>query len=206
MRVHHDHSGNSSRWSLDSIEIDMAVETMESSAPPRPNDIPLPLSRNTSTTRKRNASCGGIPRMERTTSSASRGLMSLRFLDRTMTGKEGDAWRSIEKRFNQHAMNGQLSRDKFGVCIGWSLESLAAIRIMIFEKNNCTIWLKSDMVLFCLEGMGDSKEFAGELFDTLSRRRQVHVENGISKNQLRQFWEDMTNQDLESRLQIFFDM
>lgn len=118
MGVHHDHSGNSSRWSLDSIEIDMAVETRESSAPPRPNDIPLPLSRNTSTTWKRNASCGGFPRMERTTSSASRGLMSLRFLDRTMTGKEGDAWRSIEKRFNQHAMNGQLSRDKFGVCIG----------------------------------------------------------------------------------------
>ncbi|KAI3432975.1 uncharacterized protein J3R85_007406 [Psidium guajava] len=123
-------------------------------------------------TRRRNASYGGIPRMERTTSSASRGLMSLRFLDRTMTGKEADAWRSIEKRFNQHATNGQLSRDQFGVCIG----------------------------------MGDSKEFAGELFDALSRRRRVNVENGLSKYQLRQFWEDLTNRDLESRLQIFFDM
>ncbi|KAF8006612.1 hypothetical protein BT93_K0806 [Corymbia citriodora subsp. variegata] len=122
--------------------------------------------------RKRNALYGGIPRMERTASSASRGLMSLRFLDRTITGKEGDAWRSIEKRFNEHAKNGQLPRDKFGVCIG----------------------------------MGDSKEFAGELLEALSRRKKVNVENGISKNQLREFWEDMTNRDLESRLQIFFDM
>ncbi|XP_030525870.1 putative respiratory burst oxidase homolog protein H [Rhodamnia argentea] len=172
MRVHDDPNESSSRWCLESIEIDRMVENKESSAPPCPNEIPLPLSRKMSTTRKRNASHGGIPRMERTTSSASRGLMSLRFLDRTVTGKEADAWRSIEKRFNQHATNGQLSRDQFGVCIG----------------------------------MGDSKEFAGELFDALSRRRRMNVENGLSKYQLRQFWEDLTNRDLESRLQIFFDM
>ncbi|KAL3735246.1 hypothetical protein ACJRO7_024387 [Eucalyptus globulus] len=172
MRVSHDRNGSSARCSLESIEMDSAVETSESSAPPHPNDIPLPSRRNSSTTRKRNVSYGGIPRMERTASSASRGLMSLRFLDRTITGKEGDAWRSIEKRFHQHATNGQLSRDKFGVCIG----------------------------------MGDSKEFAGELFDALSRRRKVNAENGISIDQLRQFWEDMTTRELESRLQIFFDM
>jgi dual oxidase len=54
----------------------------------------------------------------RMTSGAARGLKGLRFLDRTVTGKEGDAWRSIEKRFTQHAVDGMLSKDKFGTCIG----------------------------------------------------------------------------------------
>ncbi|XP_047969614.1 putative respiratory burst oxidase homolog protein H isoform X2 [Salvia hispanica] len=55
-------------------------------------------------------------------------------------------------------------------------------------------------------GMGDSKEFAGELFEALARRRNIATENGIDLLQLRKFWEDMTNQDLDARLHIFFDM
>ncbi|KAJ4979313.1 hypothetical protein NE237_010093 [Protea cynaroides] len=55
-------------------------------------------------------------------------------------------------------------------------------------------------------GMGDSKEFAGEIFDTLARRRKVDSTNGINKEQLREFWKDMTDQNFDSRLQIFFDM
>lgn len=58
------------------------------------------------------------PMVERTASSAARGLKSLRFLDRTVTGKEMDAWRPIERRFNQFAVNGRLSREKFGICVG----------------------------------------------------------------------------------------
>lgn len=58
----------------------------------------------------------------------------------------------------------------------------------------------------CGEGMGDSKEFAGELFYALARRRNMDAENGITKDELRTFWEDMTKKDLDSRLQIFFDM
>lgn len=57
-----------------------------------------------------------------------------------------------------------------------------------------------------MEGMGDSKEFAGELFDALARRRKISTENGITQQQLREFWVDMTDEDLDSRLQIFFDM
>lgn len=52
----------------------------------------------------------------------------------------------------------------------------------------------------------ESKDFAGELYDTLARRRQICTTNGITREELRLFWEDMTNQDLDSRLQIFFDM
>ncbi|KAF4371094.1 hypothetical protein F8388_020821 [Cannabis sativa] len=52
----------------------------------------------------------------------SRGLKSLRFLGRTVTGKENDAWRSIGKRFYQHQVNGKLYQDKFSACIGPRLE------------------------------------------------------------------------------------
>ncbi|XP_010520317.1 PREDICTED: putative respiratory burst oxidase homolog protein H [Tarenaya hassleriana] len=114
----------------------------------------------------------GPKRVERTTSSAARGLQSLRFLDRTVTGRERDAWRSIENRFNQFAIDGKLPKEKFGVCIG----------------------------------MGDTMEFAGEVYDALARRRQIHSENGIDKEQLKMFWEDMSKKDLDCRLQIFFDM
>jgi len=56
-------------------------------------------------------------------------------------------------------------------------------------------------------GMGaDSKDFAGELYEALARRRNICAEKGITLNQVRVFWEDMTNKDLESRLQVFFDM
>ncbi|KAK1667423.1 hypothetical protein QYE76_055582 [Lolium multiflorum] len=55
-------------------------------------------------------------------------------------------------------------------------------------------------------GMGDSKEFAGELFVTLSRRRKIEAEAGVNKEQLKEFWEEMTDQNFDSRLHIFFDM
>jgi dual oxidase len=68
--------------------------------------------------------------------------------------------------------------------------------LMIVEKN----------VLLYI-GMGaDSKDFAGELYEALARRRNINAENGITLNQVRVFWEDMTTKDLESRLQVFFDM
>ena len=54
--------------------------------------------------------------------------------------------------------------------------------------------------------MGDSKEFAGELFAALARRRNLEPEDGITKEQLKEFWEEMTDQNFDSRLRIFFDM
>lgn len=53
--------------------------------------------------------------------------------------------------------------------------------------------------------MKDSKEFALELFDALSRRRRLKVEN-ISRDELHEFWQQITDQSFDSRLQIFFDM
>jgi respiratory burst oxidase len=54
-------------------------------------------------------------------------------------------------------------------------------------------------------GMNDSKDFAGELFDALSRRRGI-ASASITKDELRQFWEQITDQSFDSRLQTFFDM
>ncbi|PKA63283.1 Putative respiratory burst oxidase like protein H [Apostasia shenzhenica] len=55
-------------------------------------------------------------------------------------------------------------------------------------------------------GMADTKEFAGELFQALARRRGLSIENGITKEELMGFWEEMTDQNFDSRLRIFFDM
>ncbi|TYI69263.1 hypothetical protein E1A91_D08G142900v1 [Gossypium mustelinum] len=54
-------------------------------------------------------------------------------------------------------------------------------------------------------GMKDSKEFVQEMFDALSRRRRLTVEK-ISKDELYEYWSQITDQSFDSRLQIFFDM
>ncbi|PON36878.1 Respiratory burst oxidase [Parasponia andersonii] len=75
-----------------------------------------------------------------------------------------------------------------------------------FNKHAVDEKLSRDKFGLCI-GMGEeSKDFAGELFDALARRRKISAENGVARAELRMFWEDMTNQDPESRLQIFFDM
>ncbi|XP_060168894.1 putative respiratory burst oxidase homolog protein H [Lycium barbarum] len=112
----------------------------------------------------------GRKRMVRIESGAARGFKSLHFLDTTKC-KEGDAWKSVEKRFHQNAVNGILFRDKFGSSIGM-----------------------------------ESKEFAEELFDTMARRKKINAENGITIEELREFWEDISTQCPDTRLHIFFDM
>ncbi|KAJ4954922.1 hypothetical protein NE237_011705 [Protea cynaroides] len=54
-------------------------------------------------------------------------------------------------------------------------------------------------------GMKDSKEFALELFDALSRRRRMKIDK-ISKEELYEFWKQISDESFDSRLQIFFDM
>ncbi|XP_050371359.1 putative respiratory burst oxidase homolog protein H [Argentina anserina] len=100
------------------------------------------------------------------------GLKGLHFLN--IKGKESDAWKPMEKRFNQYAVENRLSRDDFGTCIGM--------------------------------GGRESKDFACQLFDALCRRRNLCATEGITFEELRLFWEDLTNEDTESRLQLFFDM
>lgn len=53
--------------------------------------------------------------------------------------------------------------------------------------------------------MTESKEFALELFDTLSRRLRMQTDK-INKEELREIWQQITDNSFDSRLQIFFDM
>jgi respiratory burst oxidase len=55
-------------------------------------------------------------------------------------------------------------------------------------------------------GMTESKEFALELFDTLSRRLRMQTADKINKEELREMWQQITDNSFDSRLQIFFDM
>ncbi|KAI3772424.1 hypothetical protein L6452_03610 [Arctium lappa] len=132
------------------------------------------LSRNSSkaTSGRRRRLPGEVPKLERQVSSAAKGLNGLRFLDRIMTGKEGDAWMAIDKRFERFSANGKLPREKFGICVG----------------------------------MGEGNEFSGELFDALARRKGIDTSEGITKEQVKEFWMELTKEDLNSRIQIFFDM
>ncbi|OAY44052.1 respiratory burst oxidase homolog protein B [Manihot esculenta] len=54
-------------------------------------------------------------------------------------------------------------------------------------------------------GMNESSEFASELFDALARNRGI-TSASISKAVLREFWEQITDQGFDARLQIFFGM
>jgi respiratory burst oxidase len=51
----------------------------------------------------------------------------------------------------------------------------------------------------------ESKEFAGELFRALARRHNV-TGDSINKQQLKQFWDQISDERFDSRLQTFFDM
>ena len=51
--------------------------------------------------------------------------------------------------------------------------------------------------------MVDSKDFAVGIFDALARRRQ-NLER-ISKEELYDFWLQISDQSFDARLQIFFD-
>jgi respiratory burst oxidase len=57
----------------------------------------------------------------------------------------------------------------------------------------------------CIGMNKESKEFAGELFDSLARRRNIRGD-AINKTELKEFWEQISDQSFDSRLQTFFDM
>ncbi|RLM92695.1 respiratory burst oxidase protein B variant beta [Panicum miliaceum] len=73
-----------------------------------------------------------------------------------------------------------------------------------FDRLACDGFLSRADFAECI-GMTESKEFALELFDTLSRRRQMQVDK-INTEELREIWQQITNNSFDSRLQIFFDM
>lgn len=53
--------------------------------------------------------------------------------------------------------------------------------------------------------MEDSKEFAVCIFDALVRRKERRV-SSINREELHEFWLQISDQSFDARLQIFFDM
>lgn len=53
--------------------------------------------------------------------------------------------------------------------------------------------------------MKESNEFACELFDALARRRGI-TSCCATKEELREFWEQISDHSFNARLQTFFDM
>jgi respiratory burst oxidase len=56
--------------------------------------------------------------------------------------------------------------------------------------------------------MKESKEFAGELYDALARKRggAGAAIGGITLGELRDYWAELTDQSFDNRLQLFFGM
>ncbi|VVA93558.1 unnamed protein product [Arabis nemorensis] len=73
-----------------------------------------------------------------------------------------------------------------------------------FEKLEKNGYIYRSDFAQCI-GMKDSKEFALELFDALSRRRRSKVEK-ISHDELYEYWSEINDESFDSRLQIFFDI
>lgn len=122
--------GESQNVVLESVEIDdMANEPLidvnpspQNSLPPLPKTGSRNLFKRTVSNLKSSSKGNGIegvgPRFGRAQSGALRGIKSVRFLDKKKLENKGDAWNDVEKRFEQMAVDGKLSRDKFGICVG----------------------------------------------------------------------------------------
>lgn len=122
--------------------------------------------------------------MARTVSGAEYALEGLRFISQaTATADQKYLWEAVENRFKRLASyDNMLARSNFAECIG----------------------------------MMDSKEFANELFDALVRRKsqqqdmmilshsQQHCFHCISKDELYEYWLQITDKSFDSRMRIFF--
>jgi respiratory burst oxidase len=53
--------------------------------------------------------------------------------------------------------------------------------------------------------MTGSDEFTGQVFDALARRRGISAQV-LSKDQVREFWQQLMDRGFDARLQTFFDM
>ncbi|KAK4374677.1 hypothetical protein RND71_005354 [Anisodus tanguticus] len=101
----------------------------------------------------------------------------------------------------QHALKGLKFISKTDGGSGW-----AAVEKRFDELTSTSDGLLPRAQFGACIGMNrDSKDFALELFDSLARRR--HIESDcISKEQLKEFWDQIANQSFDSRLRTFFDM
>ncbi|XP_010521419.1 PREDICTED: respiratory burst oxidase homolog protein E [Tarenaya hassleriana] len=117
-------------------------------------------------------------RLQRTTSSAQRALRGLRFISKRTRGGDCDCDCDCDEMWSN-----------------------VERRFLSLAKDGL---LARDDFGECI-GMMDSREFAESVFDALARRRGQRVEK-ITKDELHEFWLQISDQSFDARLQIFFDM
>jgi respiratory burst oxidase len=139
-------------------------------------------------------------RLDRSRPGARRALKGLRFISHTTAGggsaraTPAELWRGVEERFNLLSRDGLLARDDFGECIG-TATGLCSVPNHTHATRSYR-WVA---------GMAKSEEFAVGVFDALARRRRQNLER-ITKDELYEFWLQISDQSFDVRLQIFFDM
>nr|XP_027107747.1 putative respiratory burst oxidase homolog protein H [Coffea arabica] len=170
--------GGSAKWILESIEIDSIADV-----PDDDGDQPGSIPKNTNQT------------------SFERQISNLR----KRNGVPGNNSPILTRTQSGAArgLNGLRFLDRINT--GKEMDAWKAIERR-FYQNGVNGRIFRDKFGVCIGMAAESKEFAGELFDTLARRRMINPENGIVKEELRKFWDDITNPDLDARLHIFFEM
>ncbi|KAI5404805.1 respiratory burst oxidase homolog protein D [Lathyrus oleraceus] len=112
---------------------------------------------------------------DRTKSAASHALVGLKFINKKTDGDDGVGWFEVEKQFE------------------------------ILTNSTSDGLLHRSLFAKCIGMNKESEAFAGELFDAMSRRRNIHGDS-INKAQLKDFWDQISDQSFDSRLRTFFDM
>lgn len=73
-----------------------------------------------------------------------------------------------------------------------------------YSSYNCLCNANINIALDCA-GMEGSDEFAVQVFDSLARKRGI-VKQVLTKDELKDFWEQLSDQGFDNRLRTFFDM
>ncbi|KAJ1386508.1 Riboflavin synthase-like beta-barrel [Sesbania bispinosa] len=105
------------------------------------------------------------------------------------------------RRKASHALKGLKLSARLMVVAGW-VQVEKQFEILTASSNG---YLHRSLFAKCIGMNKESEAFAGELFDALSRRRNIQGDS-INKAQLKDFWDQISDQSFDSRLRTFFDM
>ncbi|KAG2712682.1 hypothetical protein I3843_04G128500 [Carya illinoinensis] len=100
-----------------------------------------------------------------------------------------------------HALRGLKFISETDGNVGWPAVEKLFIKLTASTNGS----LPRSLFGQCIGMNEDSKEFAGNLFDALARKRGIKGES-INKAQLKEFWDQISDQSFDSRLRTFFDM
>uniref|UniRef100_K3ZL81 Uncharacterized protein n=1 Tax=Setaria italica TaxID=4555 RepID=K3ZL81_SETIT len=172
------------------------------SAPSRAiKQVPRELRRLASSFhRHRGGGVSGPHAVDRSTTAAARALDGLRFM-----GGGGAGWDAVAERFDtltEH-QGGVLYRSQFGQCIG--MKKMEEKKDGEGKTKDERGYRDRTQTAATHKKPADKPDFAGELFDALNRRRP-QPGDGITKDEMLEFWEQISNTSFDSRLRTFFDM